>query len=61
MAGGNVCNPLSAGIPPFPAIVDDKTWIATGVQMVENVGLRQYLVDALHELKQSVRAVSLRE
>ena len=40
-----ICNPVYAGIPPFPAIVDDKTWIAAGVKMVENVGLRQYLVN----------------
>jgi len=59
MVGGIICNPVCAGIPPFPAIVDDKTWIASGVQMVENVGLRQYLVDVLYELKQSVWVVSL--
>jgi hypothetical protein len=51
-------NPVYAGIPPFPAIVDDKTWIAAGVKMVENVGLRRYLVDVLYELKQSVQAVA---
>jgi hypothetical protein len=57
IVGGVICNPVYAGIPPFPAMVDDKTWIAAGVKMVENVGLRQYLVNVLHELKQSMQAV----
>jgi hypothetical protein len=59
MVSGIICNPICTGIPPFPKMIDDKTWIAAGVQIVENVGLRQYLVDVLYELKQSVRAVSL--
>jgi hypothetical protein len=58
MVGGIICNPVYAGIPPFPAMIDDKTWIAAGVQMVENVGLRQYLVNVLYQLKQSMQAVS---
>ena len=55
--GGVICNPVYAGIPPFPAMIDDKTWIAASVKMVEDVGLRQYLVNVLYELKKSMRAV----
>ena len=58
MVGGVICNPVYAGIPPFPAMVDDQTWIGAGVTMVGNVGLRQYLVNVLYELKKSMRAVS---
>ena len=58
MVGGIICNPIYAGIPPFPAMVDDKTWIAAGIQMVEADGLRQYLVNVLYQLKKSMRAVS---
>ena len=57
MVGGIICNPVYAGIPPFPAMVDDKTWIAAGVKMVESVGLRQYLVNVLYELKKSMRSM----
>jgi hypothetical protein len=57
IVGGIICNPVHAGIPPFPPTVDDKTWIAAGVKMVGNVGLRPYLVNLLYQLKKSVRAV----
>jgi hypothetical protein len=58
MVAGMICNPVYAGIPPFPAMVDDKTWIAAGVTMVEAEGLRQYLVNVLYQLKKSMQAVS---
>ena len=58
MVGGILCNPVFAGIPPFEAVIDEPTWIAAGVRMVENVGLRQYLVNVLYQLKKSMRAVS---
>ncbi len=57
MVGGIICNPVYAGIPPFPKMIDDKAWIAAGVKMVNNVGLRQYLVNVLYELKKSMQAV----
>lgn len=57
MVGGIICNPVYAGIPPFPAVVDDKTWIAAGVKMVEADGLRQYLINVLYQLKRAMRAV----
>ena len=58
MVGGILCNPVYAGIPPFDAVVDDETWIAAGIKMVEQVGLRQYLVNVLYELKKSMARVS---
>jgi hypothetical protein len=58
MVGGIICNPVYAGIPPFPAVVDERTWIEAGVKMVEVEGLRQYLVNVLYQLKKSLRAVS---
>lgn len=53
MVAGIICNPVYAGIVPFDPIVDDETWIQAGVKMVEEVGLRQYLVNVLYELKKS--------
>jgi hypothetical protein len=58
MVAGIICNPVYAGIPPFPAMVDEETWIAAGVTMVENAGLKQYLVNVLYQLRSSIRAVS---
>jgi hypothetical protein len=54
MVGGIICNPVYAGIPPFPPIVDDRMWIEAGVKMVKARGLRQYLINVLYELKKSV-------
>jgi hypothetical protein len=61
MVGGILCNPVFAGIPPFEAAVDEATWIAAGVKMVGNLGLRQYLVNVLYELKKSMRGVATEE
>lgn len=61
MVGGILCNPVFAGIPPFEAAVDEQAWIVAGVKMVENVGLRQYLVNVLYELKKSMRSVAAEE
>lgn len=57
MVGGMLCNPVFAGVPPYEAIVDEPTWIAAGVKMVGNVGLRQYLVNVLYQLKKSMQSV----
>jgi hypothetical protein len=57
MLGGILCNPVYAGIPPFPAMVDDQTWINAGVKLVKEIGLRQYLVNLLYELKKSMLSV----
>jgi len=58
MVGGILCNPIYAGIPPFPAMVDDDTWIKAGINLANEHGVRQYLVNVLYELKKSMRAVS---
>lgn len=61
MVGGVLCNPVYAGIPPFKAVVDDEMWIAAGVKLTEQVGLRQYLVNVLYELKKTLANVSFEE
>ena len=42
MVTGLLCNPVYAGIEPFPALVEDRQWIEAGVQLVKENGLRQY-------------------
>jgi hypothetical protein len=61
MVGGILCNPVYAGIPPFEAVVDEPTWIRAGVRMVESIGLRQYLVNVLYQLKKSVSGGAVEE
>jgi hypothetical protein len=39
-------------------MVDDQTWIAAGVKLVAQVGLRQYLTNVLYELKKSMSKLS---
>ena len=58
MVAGIVCNPVYAGIPPFPQMIDDETWIKAGVTMAREEGMRQYLVNLLYQLKNSIRSVS---
>ena len=58
MVGGILCNPVYAGIPPFEPMVDDQTWIAAGVKMAAQVGLRQYFTNVLYELKKSLSKLS---
>ena len=61
MVGGILCNPVYAGIPPFEAVIDDEMWIAVGVRLVQQIGLRQYLGNVLYELKKSLASVSFEE
>ncbi len=61
MIGGIICNHVLAGIPPFMATVNELTWIAAGVRMAGQVGLRQYLVNVLYELKKSMQSVAVGE
>jgi hypothetical protein len=58
MLAGLICNPAYTGIPPYPSVVDKETWIAAGLRMAREEGLRQYLVNVLYQLKKSIRAVS---
>jgi hypothetical protein len=57
MIGGLLCNPVYTGMGPFRQVVDDQQWIAAGVKLVEEKGLRQYLVNVLYQLKKSFDAV----
>jgi hypothetical protein len=61
MVGGILCNPVLAGIPPFEAAVDEQVWIAGGVRLAGEFGLRQYLVNVLYQLKKSISGVAVEE
>jgi hypothetical protein len=56
MVVGAMCNPVLAGIPPFPAIMSDRKWISGMVGAVKQRGTQQFLVDLLYVLKRSYGA-----
>jgi hypothetical protein len=51
MVRGVICNPIYAGVPPFPAMVTDEQWIVAAEKMIQDEGTRQFLVNLLHVLK----------
>lgn len=50
-------NPIYAGVPPYPAIVDDKKWIGAAVNTIKEVGAEKFLKLLLEELRKSMLAV----
>ena len=45
------CNPVYAGIGPFPALVDDETWVRAAAKQIEEHGSEQFLVNMLYVLR----------
>ena len=50
---GMVCNPVYAGIGPFPALVSDEQWVAAAAKAIEKEGAEQFLVNLLHVLRET--------
>ena len=53
MVGGILCNPIYAGIPPFPAMVNDKTWIEAGIKLAKETGIRRDCARKLQQVEVS--------
>lgn len=53
---GIVCNPVYAGIGPFPGFITDEQWVRTAVAMIAEDGPEQFLVNLLHILRASFAA-----
>ena len=49
-----LCNPIYAGLPPFPKIISDEAWVTAATQLIKNEGPEQFLVNMLHVLRQSM-------
>jgi hypothetical protein len=47
-----VPNPIYAGIGPYPALIDDKTWVRAARKMIDRDGAEQFLVNLLYLLRQ---------
>jgi len=51
---GIICNPTSTGIGPYPKKLTDSAWIQAAVQLIDEEGAEQFLVNMLHMLRQSL-------
>ena len=49
-----MCSPICAGVGPFPALVDDETWVLAAAPMIKKEGSEQFLVNMLYVLRQSL-------
>ena len=47
-----VCNPIYAGVPPYPALIKQKVWIKSFSLVAERYGLELVLRIMLDDLRQ---------
>ncbi len=52
------CNPIYAGVGPYPPLVDDETWIRAAAKQIKEHGSEQFLVNMLFVLRKSLDASS---
>ncbi len=55
---GMICNPVYAGISPYPPLVSDEEWVKAAMKMVKEDGLEQFLVNMLYVLRKAMEAYS---
>ena len=51
---GMVCNPVYAGVGPFPQLIPDEEWVAAAAQAIKKEGAEQFLVNMLYVLRLSL-------
>ena len=51
---GMVCNPIYAGMGPFPQLIPDEDWVAAASQAIKKEGSEQFLVNMLYLLRLSL-------
>ena len=49
---GILCNPIYAGISPFPALVSDEAWVQSAALLISQEGSEQFLVNLLFVLRE---------
>jgi len=57
---GLICNPIYAGVGPFPRLVPDEVWIGGAAKLIREEGPEQFLVNMLHVLRRSFEALDAR-
>ena len=50
---GIMCNPIYAGIGPYPPLVTEAQWMTAAKRYAEEHGLEQFLVNVIFVLRQS--------
>jgi hypothetical protein len=58
---GLICNPIYAGVGPFPRMVADEVWIGSAAKLIREEGPEQFLVNMLYVLRRSFEALDARE
>jgi len=53
---GMICNPIYAGIGPFPQLIDDEQWVAAATKAIQEDGPEQFLVNMLYVLRETFGA-----
>jgi hypothetical protein len=51
---GMICNPIYAGMGPYPTLVTDEQWVAAAATAINKEGAEQFLVNLLHVLRQTL-------
>jgi hypothetical protein len=51
---GLICNPIYAGVGPYPRLVDEATWVRAATRMIQEDGAEQFLVNMLYVLRKSL-------
>lgn len=51
---GMVCNPIYAGMGPYPQLIPDEKWIAAASQVIKKEGAEQFLVNLLYVLRETL-------
>ena len=57
---GLICNPIYAGVGPFPRMIPDEVWIGAAAKLIREEGPEQFLVNMLHVLRRSFEALGAR-
>jgi hypothetical protein len=56
MVSGILCNPVYAGIGPYPEVLPESEWKRTALVQIGQIGVKQFLVNMLYALKRSFGA-----
>ncbi len=51
---GLISNPVYAGVPPYPRLISDEAWVKGALELIEEEGAEQFLVNLLYMLRNSI-------
>lgn len=59
--GGMICNPIYAGVGPFPRLLSDEEWIKGAMRFIKKEGGEQFLVNLLFVLRETFKQATPEE